>query len=188
MNSASPEGWKLANDLTRWWVDLAHDEAERTVPKAVEYGANSLIDVGHQMARSAGRTVTDEEAAELACYFYIVGKMGRWADALVAGERVSNDTLFDVGVYVRMAQRIRSNGGWPGKVASGKQIDDKITVPDTISSWGSGVITCNNVTDSCARITANHPTHGPIDPEPQRGDGPEYHADHDAWLNRNKEG
>ena len=27
---------------------------------------------------------------------------------------VSDDTLGDIGVYVRMAQRVRSHGGWPG--------------------------------------------------------------------------
>jgi hypothetical protein len=27
---------------------------------------------------------------------------------------VSDDSLFDIGVYVRMAQRIRHSGGWPG--------------------------------------------------------------------------
>lgn len=109
-----PEKQRLADDLQVWWADKAHDEAEKTVDKAIEYGSNSMTDVGHAMARTAGRTITDEEATELGCYFYIVGKLGRWADAVVAGERVSDDTLFDIGVYVRMAQRARSNGGWPG--------------------------------------------------------------------------
>lgn len=116
----------MQNDLTQWWMDQAQDEANKTVSKAVQYGSNSMIDVGHQMARQAGRTVSHEEAAELACYFYIVGKMGRWADAIIAGERVSDDTLFDVGVYVRMAQRIRTNGGWPGEAKVPVTIDIKV--------------------------------------------------------------
>lgn len=99
--------------LRDWWIDLAAAEADKVIPKAVEYGSNSMIDVGHQMARAAGRMVGDEEAQELACYFYLVGKMGRWADALARHKRVSDDTLHDIGVYVRMAQRIRSVGGWP---------------------------------------------------------------------------
>lgn len=101
--------------LTDWWLDRATEEIDRTVPKAVEYGATDLIDIGRDLARTAGRTVTDEEAAELGIYFYMRGKLSRWTDAVIRGDRVSDDTLFDIGVYTRMAQRVRSHGGWPGK-------------------------------------------------------------------------
>lgn len=102
-------------DLHTWWMDKAGDEANRVIVKAVEYGNNSMVEVGHQLAKMQGRKVDDAEAAEMACYFYIVGKIGRWSDSLARGERVSDDTLYDVGVYVRMAQRIRDAGGWPGR-------------------------------------------------------------------------
>lgn len=111
---SNDEVQKRTEDLTVWWMDRAQDEANKVARKAAEYGNNSMIEVGHQLAKMQSRTVTDEEAAEMACYFYIVGKMGRWSDALARGERVSADTLYDVGVYVRMAQRIREAGGWPG--------------------------------------------------------------------------
>lgn len=104
----------LAADLEQWWMDTAHDEAAAVVDKAVEYGSNSMTELGHDIAKLAGRQVTDQQAIEMACYFYIKGKMGRWSDAIVAGRDVSDDTLGDIGVYVRMAQRVRSNGGWPG--------------------------------------------------------------------------
>jgi len=100
--------------LTEWWMDLAEEEVRRVVPKAVEYGALDLIQIGQDLALTAGRTLTDEEAAELGVYFYVRGKLARWTDAIATGRRVSDDTLHDLGVYVRMAQRIRHSGGWPG--------------------------------------------------------------------------
>lgn len=106
----------LAESLFRWWMDRATAEVQQVVPKAVEYGNNSLIDLGYQLARYAHRTVSAEEAQELGCWFYIVGKMGRWADALVDGTRVSDDTIHDISVYCRMVQRIRTTGSWPGEV------------------------------------------------------------------------
>ena len=104
----------LAEGLRQWWLGQAENEIKRTVPKAVEYGATDLVDIGRDLARCMGRTVSDEEAAELGIFFYLRGKMSRWVDAVARGERVSDDTMFDLGVYVRMAQRVRSHGGWPG--------------------------------------------------------------------------
>ncbi len=100
--------------LTGWWMDKAAEEVKAVVPKAVEYGATDLRDMGRVIAETAGRQVTDEEATELGIYFYALGKMARWTDAIKRGERVSDDTLHDLGVYVRMAQRTRDAGGWPG--------------------------------------------------------------------------
>lgn len=101
-------------ELTDWWVELATQEADKVVPKAVEYGALDLIQIGQDLALCAGREVTDEEAAEMGVYFYLRGKLARWTDAVITGRRVSDDTLHDIGVYVRMAQRIRAKGSWPG--------------------------------------------------------------------------
>lgn len=105
--------------LRDWWVMKAGIEADRTAPKAVEYGSGDLIEIGRQMASvlyaNGGKLgYTDEEYAEMGVYFYLVGKVARWTSALAANNRVSDDTLFDIGVYVRMAQRIREAGGWPG--------------------------------------------------------------------------
>lgn len=105
---------KLEAALTDWWIEHANQEIEAVAPKAVEYGSNSMIEVGRTMARIQGRhVVSDEEATEMACMFYIAGKIGRWVDAVTAGKRPSDDTIYDIGVYAKMAQRTRAVGGWP---------------------------------------------------------------------------
>lgn len=104
-----------ATELEKWWLGQAQEEIERTVPKALEYGSGDLIEIGRTMAKTKGDDhIGDKEAAELGVYFYLVGKIARWTDAIRNGRRVSDDTLFDIGVYIRMAQRIRAAGGWPG--------------------------------------------------------------------------
>jgi hypothetical protein len=103
-----------SDKLAAWWRERAEQEIGQTVDKAVEYSSTDLADIGHQLARTAGRTVSDEEAAELGVFFYVTGKLSRWAGAVAQGRRPSDDTLFDMGVYVRMAQRIRESGSWPG--------------------------------------------------------------------------
>ena len=156
---------ELAADLERWWMDVAHDEATAVVGKAVEYGSNSMTELGRDIAKLAGRQVTDQQAIELACYFYIKGKMGRWSDAIVAGRGVSDDTLGDIGVYVRMAQRVRSNGGWPGKpqegiseasdgISGGLKTGPGVLAPIRRSEATEDPTTCPEC--GYARDTANH--------------------------------
>lgn len=104
---------RLAQVLQLWWIERAEAEIKQVVPKAVEYGPNSMIEVGRAMGRMSGRDLTDEEAIEVACMFYICGKVGRWVDAVAHGQRPSDDTLHDIGIYVKMSQRNRDVGGWP---------------------------------------------------------------------------
>lgn len=117
----SARKYHLERDLNDWWIQQAQVEVERTVPKAIEYGATDLIDIGHNMIVSGVKGPVnhdipmEEWEAELGIYFYMVGKMARWRDAIQRGDRVSDDTLFDIGVYIRMVQRIRQCGGWPGQ-------------------------------------------------------------------------
>ena len=106
--------YKLEEALTTWWLARAQREAEEVVPKAVEYGSNSLMQVGRKMAQLQGREVNDDEALELGCWSYLIGKVERWTDAVMRGDRPSDDTLHDVAVYVKMAQRVRDVGSWPG--------------------------------------------------------------------------
>lgn len=120
-------------ELRRWWMGLAESEIDRTVPKAVEYSSTDLTDIGHDLARTQGREIDDEEAAELGVFFYLRGKVARWVGAMIAGQRVSDDTLFDIGVYVRMAQRIRATGSWPG-IAE----DDSVLTDDTYPGRSAG--------------------------------------------------
>lgn len=104
----------LADRLADWWRTKAESEIEQTVAKAIEYGATDLIDIGRDLARVAGRQLDDQEAAEWGIFFYLLGKVSRWRSAIERGDRPSDDTLLDIGVYVRMAQRVRESGGWPG--------------------------------------------------------------------------
>lgn len=103
-------------EMNEWWLARAQDEINQTVPKMIEYGSGDLAEVGRQMAEAMGLAgFTEQELAELGIYFYVVGKMARWTSAIRTGRRVSDDTLFDVGVYIRMAQRIREKGGLIGE-------------------------------------------------------------------------
>lgn len=110
-----PDQKAKANELADWWNAQADAEIEMVVSKAIEYGATDLRDIGRDLAECMGRTVSDEEAVELGIYFYVRGKLSRWTDAVKRGDRVSDDTLKDIGVYVRMTQRTRLVGGWPNK-------------------------------------------------------------------------
>jgi hypothetical protein len=105
-------------ELIQWWVANASQTIASITGKIDEYGgrhtaALDLIDVGRLVARIAGRTVDDEEATELGIFFYLAGKLSRWAAAVGEGRRPSDDTLHDTAVYAQMAQRNRAVGGWP---------------------------------------------------------------------------
>jgi hypothetical protein len=57
--------------------------------------------------------VTEEEATEIGIWGYLVGKVARWTGAIKEGRRVSEDTIFDINIYSKMAMRNRDVGGWP---------------------------------------------------------------------------
>jgi type IV secretory pathway TrbD component len=99
--------------LAGWWRSQAESEISMVVDKAIEYGARDLVLMGRELAAMAGREVTDQQAAELGCVMYLVGKMARVSAAWSEGRMPSDDTYLDIGVYVRMVQRIRQSGGWP---------------------------------------------------------------------------
>lgn len=101
-------------ELADWWRQTAENEIEQTVDKAVEYGATDLIDIGRTLGRVAGRELDDPTAAEWGVFFYLEGKLSRWRSAIERGDLPSFDCLLDIGVYARMAQRIRQCGSWPG--------------------------------------------------------------------------
>jgi hypothetical protein len=101
--------------LAGWWRAKAESEIEMVVAKAVEYGARDLVEMGRSLAHMAGREgLTDAQHAELGCLAYAVGKMARIEAAWHEGRMPSDDSWLDLGVYVRMVQRIREAGGWPG--------------------------------------------------------------------------
>ena len=102
------------NALKDWWADTSALDAEKVVPKAAEYGAGDLAEIGHAMAKIAKMgNLSEAQATELGIYYYVVGKVARWTSAVEAGRRVSDDTLLDITTYSMMARRVRDVGGWP---------------------------------------------------------------------------
>ena len=106
-------------ELREWWLRRAQEEITATVPKAVEYSATDLEIMGAAMeqmgAAPAGRGV------EAAIAFYALGKLSRIVGRLAEGAEPSDDSWFDLGVYARMAQRVREVGEWPGEAAAGPE-------------------------------------------------------------------
>ncbi|WP_461372016.1 succino-amino-deoxyadenylate synthase PurZ, partial [Candidatus Darwinibacter acetoxidans] len=100
--------------LRNWWMQQAAEEADSLIPKSVEYGAHDLEEMGRAVSWISKRDMTKAEQAEFGIYWYALGKMARWGSAIEQGRQVSDDTLLDLGIYARMAQRVREAGGWPG--------------------------------------------------------------------------
>lgn len=114
MAKMTPEEQRVAAALNDWWMDVSLSEADATVPKAVEYSSIDLTEYGRTLAMVMGRgNVSDEEATEIGIWGYLVGKIARWTGAIKEGRRPSEDTLLDISVYTKMAQRNRAVGGWP---------------------------------------------------------------------------
>lgn len=112
----------LAEDLAAWWRAKAEDEIGQTVAKATEYSGlggglpMDLVSLGKEWAFASKLDIhgfTDAQLAEIGVWTFMVGKLGRWSSALRNGRMVSDDTLLDLGVYVRIVQRIRDRGQWP---------------------------------------------------------------------------
>ena len=105
-------------ELGRWWVQTARQEVEAVIPKALEYGSTDLAEIGRQLQEVMNPDLAiwldQGQVLELGIYFYVVGKMARWTDAVRRGESVSDDTIHDIAIYCRMVQRVRAAGGWPG--------------------------------------------------------------------------
>lgn len=120
-----PVGADSVSALRGWWEQTAHDEVAQLVSKMAEYGglsrATDLTEIGRDLvAAGVGKGPLTSSGAvqegwlqELGIYFYVRGKFARWQAAVIEGRPVSDDTLLDIGIYVRMAQRVRQAGGWP---------------------------------------------------------------------------
>ena len=107
----------VTDPLFHWWMQHAYEEAAHTLPKAIEYGSTELQEAGHILASLMSKPIeepmSDAAAMETQIYQYVLGKVGRWTAAMRRGDRVSDDTLFDIGVYVTMVRKIRDTGEWP---------------------------------------------------------------------------
>jgi hypothetical protein len=114
--------FRRKDELRKWWDEISGEEADLAVAKADEYGSYDLLLLGRVIADMTDYPVAkmvaegqseDEIHTELGIAFYVQGKLARWVGAIKEGRRVSDDTLADTVVYVRMVQRARAVGGWP---------------------------------------------------------------------------
>ncbi len=100
--------------ISEWWMATASAEVTAVAPKAAEYGATDLAEIGRTMGLLMNRDgLSYQQATEIGIFFYVQGKIARWADAIKTGRDVSDDTLHDIAVYTKMMQRVRAVGGWP---------------------------------------------------------------------------
>lgn len=98
-------------DIGRWWAETTMGDREAFAPKFKEYGSNDLVEIGRTMLAVAGRDEDDDQVcAEAGIYFYLVGKIARWTEALQRGDRPSDDTLHDISTYAMMARLNRAGG------------------------------------------------------------------------------
>lgn len=100
--------------LRRWWTDQAFDEADRTIAKMEKYGSMDLVHIGRAFWEIAGREepLSDVEAMELGCLFYVYGKVQRAMSAVKSHQSILDDTWFDMHIYPKMAEAARA-GVWP---------------------------------------------------------------------------
>jgi hypothetical protein len=103
----------LKKELSTWWIQKAKDEVDMVVDKAVDYGATDLYEIGRSILILGGKQYDRLRATEAGIYFYEQGKMARWQSAIMEGRPTNPDTILDIGVYSRMAQRVLEVGGWP---------------------------------------------------------------------------
>lgn len=107
-------------ELLQWWISLAVDDFYATVPKMLEYGgkigsegAADLRTMGDALATLLGWGIFTPVALELACWFYVLGKVGRLISDYQNQRPGKRDTWFDIVVYSMMARRIQETGRWP---------------------------------------------------------------------------
>jgi len=108
-------------ELAEWWLAQCTEEIDKTIPKAEAYSAIDLEIMGAaELAKlgEAGDLIPKDRreahGMEMAIAFYALGKLSRIIGALSEGRDGGEDSWFDLGVYARMAQRVRETGQWPG--------------------------------------------------------------------------
>jgi hypothetical protein len=106
----------MTEPLESWWATVAADEVNSMIPKVIEYGAHDLTIIGDVLLLMRPELKGKVEPAELGIAFYALGKMARIMGAYADGIKPSDDSWHDLGIYARMAQRVRAADGWPGPV------------------------------------------------------------------------
>lgn len=102
-----------AVEMERWLSDLHERTADETVRKAIEYGSSDLELMGNAMLMLVPEPRRDRVLGlEMACGFYLLGKIARMFGAFEKGDKPSGDTIFDAMVYAQMMLKIRETGKW----------------------------------------------------------------------------
>lgn len=111
-------------ELLTWWMTTAYEDHQAGAPKVDEYGAHDLeimgvvlmvlvykekLDILHQAEQATKLPVM----TELACWFYVLGKVARLVSDYLAARPGKADTWHDVTFYSMMARRIQDTGRWP---------------------------------------------------------------------------
>lgn len=99
--------------LRAWWLAEADQEAEKLVPKAIEYGSYDLQLMGQALGEMTGQDSTVPHNMEQAIVFYLLGKIARAVSATRDGRAASDDTFTDIAIYAKMVLYIREHGRWP---------------------------------------------------------------------------
>lgn len=117
-------GGPVQGELADWWRQVAENDIGRTVPKAAEYSAYDLELIGRSTVEMFGHGLGGDPwdrddagpaiYAEIGCWWYLLGKIGRAVGAIREGRMPSDDTVQDARIYATMIARIRQTGGWPG--------------------------------------------------------------------------
>ena len=97
--------------FVRWWTQHNEQIAEQTADKCAEYGSHDLYGIGHNIAKITNTKLSNAQAFELGCLFYLVGKVERAMSAAQRGDTASDDTWLDIAVYAQMVQAHRA-GVW----------------------------------------------------------------------------
>ncbi len=111
----------MSSDLWDWWVKTVSDDFQGAVPKAEEYGAHDLEMIGWVLGFLPAERLDDTVAAEMGCWFYVLGKVMRLFADYKANRPGKADTWHDIVVYAMMARRIQYAGGWPGEAQNAKE-------------------------------------------------------------------
>lgn len=108
--------------LFTWWMNTALNDFQEGAPKVDEYGAHDLEIMGAVLVLLAYKeqlvtTLAEARAApigtELACWFYVLGKVARLVSDYMAKRAGKADTWHDITFYSMMARRIQETGRWP---------------------------------------------------------------------------
>lgn len=114
-----PEDERQA-ELMVWWLGTAYRDFQATMPKVQEYGGSKvegsadLMLIGENLALLLDmHDVRDAVKQELACWFYMQGKIARLVSDYQHHRSGKADTWFDAVVYGMMARRLQVAGRWP---------------------------------------------------------------------------